>query len=57
MKKQKEKKFGFDKFEVAKLSTLKKTIGGTGDILTNNGNDDPGGITDIIKKLSSDKCV
>ncbi|WP_165395982.1 hypothetical protein [Flavobacterium sp. J27] len=54
MKKRNEKKFSIEKFEVAKLSNLKRAVGGTSDVLT--GNDDPGTITDLIKKMSSDKC-
>ncbi len=54
MKKKENKKFGFEKFEMAKLSLLKQTKGGTGNVLT--GDDDPGTITDLIKKISSDKC-
>lgn len=54
MKKQENKKFGFEKFEMAKLTVLKKTKGGTGNVLT--GNDDPGTITDVVDAIKSFFC-
>jgi hypothetical protein len=49
---KKEKKFTLEKFEVAKLKNLKIIKGGEGD--PNPSNDD--GITDIIRRMSSDIC-
>lgn len=51
MKKQENKKFVFEKFEMAKLSVLKKTKGGL------IRNDDPGTVTDIIDAVKSIFCV
>jgi hypothetical protein len=51
---KKERKFTFEKFEVAKLKNLKKITGGEDNQPRNTTNDD--GITDIIKKLSSNVC-
>lgn len=57
MKKAENKKFGFEKFEMAKLTVLKKTQGGivTGDTGFNGGGDDT--VTDILSVFSTDKCM
>jgi hypothetical protein len=55
MKTQKtDKKFNLEKFEVAKLKTMQKIIGGlAGDVTTI---DDPKTITDTIEHANSKNC-
>lgn len=57
MKKQENKKFEFEKFEMVKLSNLKKFNGGTGSNNAIGDGHDDGNLTDLLKKVSGDKCT